>query len=129
MTRITYETLRQRGFRITSTNVSDVPHMTFLLDRRMDTALEIAPSYRHATDWCVWLRSDLAHSRCRFCYLRNVSRMEQVEALAAAIMDEPLPVEEIDVEQFAESLERERADCTRRYAEYCRNERWSYVPG
>ena len=126
--RITYEELRRRGFRIQSTNTSNVPHMVYLLDRKMDTALEIAPTHGHDSQWCVWLRSDIAHSRCRFCYLRTVSSMEQVENLVWGIMDESLPIEDIDVEQFAESLERERADCSRRFAEYCRNEQWGYVP-
>ena len=128
MTAISYEELRGRGFRINSTNASHVPHMVMMLERRMDTALEISKSSAVGCEWTVWLRSDLAHSRCRFCYLRTVTTMEQIETLFQAIIDQPLPYTPFDAAQFAKALDEERADCERHYKEYCLNERWGYVP-
>lgn len=129
MTQITYERLRASGFLLHSTDCSDRPHMVIVLSIRVDTALELSPYHNDEREWCCWLRSDLAHSRCRFCYLRTLSTMEQLGRLFAAITDTDLPTESIDETKFAESLAREREECTRRYREYCRNERFSYVPG
>lgn len=129
MTQITYARLRERGFRLHSTDCSHVPHMVVCLNRRSETALEVGPYHADERTWCVWLRSDMAHSRCRFCFVREATSMDELDILFSAITGDPLPDEEIDAEQFAAMLAREREDCQRRYAEYCKNERWSYVPG
>ena len=126
---VTYQNLRKRGFRIHSTACSPMPHMVYRLDNKADTALEIGPYGDDERIWCVWLRSDIAHSRCRFCFIRSVETMDEIGRLILAIMDGTLPAEEEVCEAtFAVSLSREREDCMRRYEEYCRNERWSYVP-
>lgn len=126
MTQITYEALRKRGFRIVTTAASHVPHMLIGCDRRMETALEVAPGLRDS--WTVWLRSDLAHSRCRFCYVRNVESMEQLERLYAAISDGALPIDDYDAKAFDEALAHEKEDSRRHYLEYCKDQRWGYVP-
>lgn len=129
MTQITYEQLRQCDFRLHSTDCSDRPHMVLMLSTRSDTALELSPYHDDEREWCCWLRSDMAYSRCRFCYLRTLTTMSQLELLYLAITDKRLCTYTIDLVQFNESLEREREECKRRYHEYCRNERFSYVPG
>lgn len=129
MTAITYLTLRSRGFRLHSNDCSHVPHMVIRLDTRSETALEIAPGSQREGSWIVWLRSDIAHSRCRFCFVRDVVSMEQVEALYEAIMGSLLPIEQIDEAQFLAALAAQREECERHYREYVKNERWSYVPG
>lgn len=126
MTPITHTTLRGIGFRLHSTDCDNSPHMVLALNSRCETALEICEPIQR--DWPVWLRSDIAHSRCRFCFLRGVEFMEQLERLIEAITDRPVQREEFDADQFAESLAREREDCQRRYQEYCRHQRWSHIP-
>jgi hypothetical protein len=124
---ITYEWLRSRGFRLQSHHVDNQPHMVLVLPGRNETALEVCASYDGC--WIVWLRSDLAGSRTRFCFLRHVKTDDQVERLYQGITDSPLLPVEWDPKQFAEGLERERQDCERRYQEYCRKERYGYIPG
>lgn len=126
---ITYYWLRCIGFRITSTNCDNQPHMVYMLDSRMDTALEMSPSVTGNNNWCVWLRSDLAHSRARFCYVRTVEQRSQVMDLIKAIVGCAPTHEERDFTAFELSLADERKECQRRYSEYCRNERWGHVPG
>ena len=126
MTPITYEQLRRRGFRIVTTAASHVPHMLIGCDRCMETALEVAPGLRDS--WTVWLRSDLAHSRCRFCYVRNVTAMEERESLYKAISDSALPFDDYDAKAFDEALAHEKEDSQRHYMEYCKDQRWGYVP-
>lgn len=123
-----YQDLRRIGFRIHSTTTSPHVHMVHVLSNKNETALEIGPYRDSCDEWCVWLRSDLAHSRCRFCYLRSVTEVCQVIALIEAISDRPPEVVDYCEATFAVSLAQEGEDCRRRYAEYCRNERWSYVP-
>lgn len=126
---ITYVRLRKRGWRIHSTPTSPQPHMVYPLSSKADTCLEIGPYHEDEREWCVWLRSDIAHSRCRFCFLRSATSMEQLERLIEAITDTGTHEVEMDEEQFANVLKYERQDCRRRYSEYCRNERFSYVAG
>ncbi len=126
---ITYEYLRSINFRILSTNVSPSVHLLWRFDNRMDLALEVAESGgRTGRDWIVWLRSDLAHSRCRFCFVRCVETQEQIERLIEAITDRPVERVDFDRVQFEEALAEERVDAKRRYAEYCRDDRWGYYP-
>ena len=94
-----------------------------------ETALEITQSIWPLGDWTIWLRSDVAHTRCRFCYLRNVRKTDQVERLVLGITDRPLVEEEWNPESFAEALRREQDDCLRRYREYANKERHGRVPG
>lgn len=125
---ITYEWLRSRGFRFHSTNASNVPHMVRVTDSRMDTALEIGEAI--GGGWTVWLRSDIAHSRCRFCFLRHIDTQKQLESLWFGITDRHLVLEAYDPEQFAESLERCKEEAQRHYLEYAKhNLRYGYVPG
>jgi hypothetical protein len=49
--------------------------------------------------------------------------------LIAAILGESPATTDFDAEQFTAALAAEREDCKRHYSEYCKNERWSYVPG
>ncbi len=129
MTQITYQRLREWGWRLHSTTTSPNPHMVRPLSSKLDTCLEIGPYRDDEQEWCVWLRSDLAHSRCRFCYLRSAKTMSQLERLVEAIADVGMQRSEYDEATFAVSLQQEREDCRRRYAEYCRDERFSYVAG
>lgn len=54
--------------------------------------------------------------------------MDGLEKLFEAIMDAPLKTEAFDEEQFKASLAAQREECERHFREYCKNERWSYVP-
>lgn len=94
-----------------------------------EVGLEIAQVRPDSSEWFVWLRSDMAHSKCRFCFLRHVDRQEQLTRLIESITDRPVVTEDFDRERFAESLAEEMKDCDRRYLEYCRNERFGRVPG
>lgn len=124
---ITPEWLRSRDFRICSTDADNRPHMVIVYGKSHDLALEVSRGI--ITGWTVWGRSDISHTRCRFIFLRNVERTDQLERLYHSLTDKPLPHVEFDAEQFRESWERESAECQRRYAEYCKNSRWSHVPG
>lgn len=126
---VTYHLLREWGWRLDSPTGDPNPHMIYRLDPRIESALEISPYNQRMDDWCVFLRSDIAHSRCRFVFLRSVKRMDQLADLIQAITDRPPQRVEFDADQFANSLAAERADCERRYHEYARNERWGHVPG
>jgi hypothetical protein len=125
---VTFFRLRCMGFRLDSTHIDNRPHMTYVLGHKQDTALEIAESV-YPGKWTVWLRSDLAGSRTRFCYLRTVDRVEQLRALILAIADELPPNEERDEAEFVVALNQELADCSRRYHEYAAGNRWPRVPG
>ena len=127
---LTWWWLRRIGFRFAQAGVDTQPHMIAPVDHQMDTALEIAPShYRDGNSWTVWLRSDLAHSRCRFCFVRNVTKVAQLVALMEAISGMPVPAVDFDTDQFAESLMLEWRECHRRYREYANDARWGRVPG
>lgn len=130
---ITWEFLRSIGFRFTSSSVDRVPHMVCSLHQNQEVGLEVSPnSYRGSQmgdSWFVWLRSDLAHSKCRFCFIRHVDTEEQIIRLMESITDMPVVREEFDAEQFAESLAREREDCLRRFREYLEGNRFSRIPG
>jgi hypothetical protein len=128
MNLITWGFLRGIGFRLTSHHVDNTPHMLCSCHQNQEVGLELAQSY-HSTDWFVWLRSDLAHSKCRFCFVRYVRTEDEIIKLLEAITGNRVCVEEFDLEVFRDSLEREKAECLRRYAEYARNERWGRIPG
>lgn len=125
---ISFPGLRGIGFRIASSNCSNVPHMVLVCDRRMDTAFEVAPC-NVKPDWSVWLRSDLAHSRARFVFLRSVRYMHQLEKLIEAVTDEPPARVEFDQPQFDVAIAQEAEDCRRRFSEYCVGARWGSIPG
>ena len=128
MTPITYFWLRTHGWRIVATNTSPEVHMVYQCDRKLDTCLEIARCGENSSDWNVWLRSDLAHSRCRFCFLRVVYGTQQVASLIRAITDVDPPYEYRDEDEFNDMLAACREESKRHYAEYCKNDRWSYLP-
>lgn len=125
---LSFYRLRCMGFRLDSTHVDNKPHMVCLLGGRLETSLEISECV-YPGKWTVWLRSDLAGSRTRFCYLRTVERCNQVGALILAITDASPAIELRDEAEFHASLAMEAADCKRRYREYCRDARWPRVPG
>lgn len=125
---LTYPLLRSRGFRIVTTQSSPSPHMARVFGRH-DQALELSEpvdARQPSGDfgWFCWLRSDIAHSRCRFVFLRSVFTIEQLERLWLAITDTPLDEQPYDAEQFAQAIQREREDAERRYIEYAK-----YKPG
>lgn len=133
-TPLTYELLRSRGFRLVSTQASHTPHMALVYNSRYDLAIEITEpingigSRDHG--WPVWLRSDLAHSRSRFVFMRDVRNIEEVERLWLALTDQTLIEQPYDREQFAESLQRERFEAERRYLEYAKHGlRYGHLPG
>lgn len=129
-TPISFESLRANGFRIESHHVDSSPHMIYCLDGRYDRAIEVAQSHASTREWTVWFRSDIAHTKCRFLFLRTVTQMEQLNRLVQSISDERLPTIEYDSSQFSESMCREKEDCKRRYLEYAkRNLRYSHIPG
>lgn len=124
---ITPEWLRSRGFRICSTDADIRPHMVIVFGKTHESALEVSNSLLRG--WTVWARSDIAHSRCRFIYLRTVERTDQLERLYLGLTDEPLPNVEFDRERFREDWELESSECKRRYAEYCKDGRLGHIPG
>lgn len=126
---ITWEFLRSIGFRFTSSSVDRVPHMVCSVHRNQEVGLEISPCYGPGCSWFVWLRSDLAHSKCRFCFIRHVDTEEQIIRLMESITDRPVVREKFDAEQFKESLAREQEDCLRRFREYLDGNRFSRIPG
>lgn len=126
---ITWEFLRSIGFRFTSSSVDPVPHMVCSVHRNQEVGLEVSPCRGPGDSWFVWLRSDLAHSKCRFCFIRHVDTEEQIVRLMEAITDRPVVREEFDAEQFKESLAREQEDCQRRFREYLDGNRFSRIPG
>lgn len=126
---ITWIFLRSIGFRFTSSSVDRVPHMVCSLHQNQEVGLEISPNNYLGDSWFVWLRSDLAHSKCRFCFIRHVDTEEQIIRLMESITDRPVVREEFDAEQFAESLAREQDDCLRRFREYLDGNRFSRIPG
>ena len=127
---LTWWWMRRIGFPFAQPGVDNQPHMFAQVHRNMDTALEVSPSqYRDGNQWTVWLRSDLAHSRCRFCYVRNVSTVGELVSLMEAISGQPVQDVDFDADQFQDSLEREWRDCRRRYHEYANDARWGRVPG
>lgn len=126
---ITWVFLRSIGFRFTSSSVDRVPHMVCSLHQNQEVGLEISPNNYLGGSWFVWLRSDLAHSKCRFCFIRHVDTEEQIIRLMESITDRPVIKEEFDAEQFAESLAREQEDCQRRFREYLDGNRFSRIPG
>jgi hypothetical protein len=124
---ITYELLRSRGFRLDSSHVDNKPHMVIRLkESRYESFIEISKSVM--AGWAVWLRSDLAHSRCRFIYVRDVESSEQLERLYQGLTDHALPTEPFDAERFSLVMAREKAECQLRYQEYAAKERYGYVP-
>lgn len=126
---ITWVFLRSIGFRFTSSSVDRVPHMVCSLHQNQEVGLEISPNSHLGGSWFVWLRSDLAHSKCRFCFIRHVDTEDQIVRLMESITDRPVIKEEFDAEQFAESLAREQEDCQRRFREYLAGNRFSRIPG
>lgn len=127
---LTWWWLRRIGFRLAQAGVDNHPHMIAPVNRNMETALEVAPSlHRPGCFWTVWLRSDMAHSRCRFCYIRDVSTVRQLVTLMEAISGDRVQDVDFDADQFRDSLEREWRDCRRRYIEYANDARWGRVPG
>lgn len=126
---ITWEFLRSIGFRFTSSSVDRVPHMVCSVHRNQEVGLEVSPCYGSGDSWFVWLRSDLAHSKCRFCFIRHVDTQEQIIRLVEAITDRPVVREDFDAEQFQQSLAAETDDCLRRFREYLDGNRFSRIPG
>lgn len=120
--------LRRIGFRIVSTNCDHTPHMLWLTGHRHETGLEISPSPgpRDGT-WIVWLRSDLAGNRSRFCYIRDVQTVGQLVGLMEAMTDRPVALVDFDHEEFDRSMAAEAEECRRRYAEYAKNCRWGNI--
>lgn len=105
-----------------------MPHMVLMLDN-YERALEVAPSHLSGHEFLIWLRSDIAHSRCRFIFARRACWSSQIESLYAGLTDNMLLPVEWNKAQFAESLEMERRECLRRCKEYQRGDRLSRVPG
>lgn len=128
MTAISYRKLRRRGFRVDSSHLDSRPHMVYVLNGDI-SALEIAESISPRGEWAVWLRSDVAHSRCRFVFVRHVQSMEQLSAIALAISDRDLPYLDYDVATFDAVIDSERKECLCRYEQACVNERFFRVPG
>lgn len=122
---VTWWWLRRIGFRIVSTNCDSVPHMLWLTGSRQETGLEISRSYGPDGTWMVWLRSDLAGNRSRFCYIRDVQTVGQLVGLMEAMTDRPVGLVDFNHEQFDQSMAAEAEDCERRFKEYARNDRWS----
>lgn len=120
--------LRRIGFRIVSPGVDNKPHMMASVNQNNETGLEVAQSVYNGR-WTVWLRSDIAHSRCRFCFVRNVETVGEMVKLIEAIQGATVVDVDFDADQFQESMNREAADCKRRYQEYCNDARWGRVPG
>ncbi|MFO0940120.1 MAG: hypothetical protein U0930_05070 [Pirellulales bacterium] len=120
--------LRRIGFRFAQAGVDNRPHMMISLNPRHDSGLEISPSASDGQSWTVWLRSDIAHSRCRFCYVRDVQKVKQIVLLIEAMGGTVTEID-FDADQFADSLAREWRDCKRRYHEYANDARWGRVPG
>lgn len=125
---LTYEWFRSRGFRLDSSHVDHHPHMVLILDQH-ERAIEVSPSDVHQQEFLVWLRSDMAHSRCRFIFARRACWSSQIESLYAGLTDRKLMEVQWDRTQFAESLEFERAECLRRCKEYQHGVRYSRIPG
>lgn len=125
---LSYEWFRSRDFRLDSSHVDHHPHMVLLLDH-YDRALEVSPSDVHQREFLIWLRSDIAHSRCRFIFARRACWSSQVESLYAGLTDKKLLDVSWDKDQFAESLRLERQECLRRCKEYQCGVRHSRIPG
>ena len=124
---VSYWWLRRIGFRICSTNCDHTPHMLWLTRHRHETGLEISPSPGPRDgNWIVWLRSDLAGNRSRFCYIRDVQTVGQLVGLMEAMTDRPVELVDFDADQFDKSMAAEAKECKRRFNEYARNERWSF---
>lgn len=126
---ITWCFLRSLGFRFTSHGVDNVPHMVLIVDSQKEVAIEVSPSCGITGGWTLWIRSDIAFAKCRFCFLRNVSTERQITGLIEAITDRPVAPQEFDREAFADSLLAEQADCRRRYKEYANGNRYGRIPG
>lgn len=126
---ITWWWLRRLGFRITSGHLDCSPHMVIELSRNQETALEVAaPLSPSDLNWFTWLRSDIAHSKCRFCFVRSVQRVGELVKLVSA-MGGHVDAVEFDADQFRESLEAEHRDCIRRWEEYGKKQRYARVAG
>jgi len=126
--KLNYEWFRSRGFRLDSSHVDHHPHMVLMLDQH-ERSIEVSPSDVHQHEFLIWLRSDIAHSRCRFIFARRACRPSQVESLYAGLTDDVLIEVDWDADQFAESLEKERQECMRRCKEYQHGVRYGRVPG
>jgi hypothetical protein len=125
---LTWWWLRRIGFRFSNGGVDSQPHMIIPVNPRHDSSLEISPSVGSRRCWTVWLRSDIAHSRCRFVYVRDVETVGEIVRLIEAIGGHVVDVD-FDADQFTDSLEREWRDCRRRYHEYANDARWGRIPG
>lgn len=126
---ITPSWLRSIGFRLDVTHADNQPHMVWMYDSHQEVAIEASRSIANSRGWTCWLRSDLAHSRCRFCYVRTVETRDEMLALLRGVGGKAPQRVEFDEAQFQEAWTREEEDSKRRYLEYARGERWGRVPG
>lgn len=126
---VTWHWLRRIGFRFAAASFDRTPHMLWLTRDRYETGLEISPSPGTKGQWMVWIRSDIAGNRSRFCFVRNVETLGQLMRMMEAMTDTSVTFEDFDADQFAQSLEAEKAECERRYAEFARNARRSATFG
>ena len=126
---VTWHDLRRLGFRLDSHGVDNQPHMVCSVHPNQEVGLEIAPAITPRGTWTIWLRSDMAHSRCRFCFLRHVTFVDELVGLIEAIQGRPVIDVEYDRDVFEQSLAREMEEAKRRYAEYCADARWGRIPG
>lgn len=127
-TPLTWWWLRRIGFRFANGGVDNSPHMICPINPRHDSSLEIARASGSTKHWTVWLRSDIAHSCCRFCYVRDVHTVGEIVRLIEA-MGGSVEQVDFDAEQYRDSLQREWRDCRRRYFEYANDQRWGRIPG
>ncbi len=73
------------GFRFAQAGVDNQPHMIVPVNPRSESALELSPSVGSKRCWTVWFTSDIAHSRCRFCYVRDVETVGEIIRLIEAM--------------------------------------------
>ncbi len=132
MSKITWIGLRQLGFRLITTQSDARPHMLCSVNPHEEVGLEIAPYTAHENKWCMWLRSDMAGSKARFCYIKSVETLEEVRVLIEAITGKPVEYHRTTPERESEimaAVEQEKLDCLRRRNEYLKDDRWCRVPG
>ena len=121
-----YYQLRLLDFRLDSSHVDHHPHMTWTYDTRTDCALEISCGHN---EWLIWARSDLAHHKARFIFLRRATKIDDVIQLMEALRDSGINRVKRDRSEFMTAIEEEEEDCIRRRQEYCNDDRYPHTPG
>lgn len=121
-TPITFDALRGRGFRLREGFADFEPHMRIEISRAVDTYLEIGRCGVHRTEWTCWIVCEMSHRYGRFCFLRDVQSIEQVNALYFGLTDNDLPVEDYDASEFAEGVRMVREWCEKAWNAYSRED-------